>query len=203
LAHAPLPAYADPALTFDAARTRLLMQSPKIAAASDEAASQQHVASATKTLRLPYVSLSAGELDYQKTVYPSSGAVNSGIQNAISGLGIPPSLLPGLSAVPPIALSQTATSPSVAGVLPLFTGGRISAIQGIAQTAADQAETDRNGVAQDEEVLLVTRYIGVQATAWATRAADEASYRRERSRGGEPSARGWDRARCAVHSGGP
>lgn len=174
-------------LSFAAAERRLLETSDLLDAAQAGVRASRDQAEAVQSLWMPVVSLDAQELRYQKTIdiplQDAKAAQAASIGQFIQGLpgqlpaGTPPALasqivnqlsqtLPGLVNAIPDSVSfkvqQTLFRPTLSAVMPLYTGGAITAAQDVAKGNVTRAETGLNEARDQLEVRLVGSYFGVQ-----------------------------------------
>jgi outer membrane protein TolC len=185
------------AISFDAASHRLDSVSPALSAASHAEAAARETQAAVATLRRPLVTASAQYLAYQKTLSVdltgSKQSAESGTQDFLAGLPatVPPAFqqiagdivgrisqaLPGLFAAIPDSLSYRYRDqlfrPTVQGVLPLYSGGAIPAIQRGARAGADMAVARAGQARELSRINLVRVYFGQLAAAELARSARE------------------------------
>lgn len=148
-AQTPLP------LSFEQAAGQLAQMSDALAAADANTRNKHELSQATRSLRLPEVSIDAREMKYQKTLEIPLGAAA-------------PILQPfGVS--DPLRLTQGGWRfrPTLAATMPLYTGGQISAAQAASDAAVRQAEAERESTAQTQALQLVQAYFGQQLAARA------------------------------------
>lgn len=172
------------ALSYDAAAHRLQTVSPALSAADHAETAARETAAAVATLRRPIITASAQYLEYQKTLSVdltgSKQSASDATRDFLSGIpgAVPPAFqqiagdivgrisqaLPGLFAIIPDSLSyryrDDVFRPTVQGVLPLYSGGAIPAIQRGAKAGADMAAA-RAAQARDLTRLnLIRVYFG-------------------------------------------
>ena len=148
-------AHAEP-YSFEAAADRLNAMSDNIAAAQAGVASKADTAEATRSLNLPVISLDAQLMRYQKTVETNALDIES-VSVGGNSFAIPSSL-PNIEG----RFTQNSFRPTLTGMLPLYTGGRISAVQQAARAAVDGANAELGATRQAAMVQLVERYFGQQ-----------------------------------------
>ncbi|MFT3814166.1 MAG: TolC family protein [Acidovorax sp.] len=148
-AQTPLP------LSFEQAAGQLAQMSDALAAADANTLGKRELSQATRSLRLPEVSIDAREMKYQKTLEVPLGAAAPLLQP----FGVPD----------PLRLTQGGWRfrPTLAATMPLYTGGQISAAQAASDAAVRQAEAERESTAQTQTLQLVQAYFGQQLAARA------------------------------------
>jgi len=177
----------DPAATamsFEAANRRLESVSATLSGADHATRAARETAAAVATLNRPVISVSAQYLEYQKTLsIDLTGARQEALddtQGFLSGLPatVPPAYqdivgditgrisqaLPGLFAAIPDELSyryrDDVFRPTVQAVLPLYTGGAITAVKQGAAAGSDMAAA-RAAQARDlARISLIRSYFG-------------------------------------------
>jgi outer membrane protein TolC len=122
-------------MTFDEANTRLRQVSDALAAATANVRSKDALQRGTQGLRLPDITVDSRELRFQKTL--ALGPFNT-------------------------TEADWRLRPSVSIILPIYTGGRIAAMQNAAAASHRQADAERDVVAQTLSVDLVQTYFGLQ-----------------------------------------
>ncbi|MDO4682416.1 MAG: TolC family protein [Lautropia sp.] len=142
-------------LSFEAASARLDRVSDALAAAHAQVGQKRQLAEATRSLRLPEISLDVREIKYQKTGEFALGP----LAPAFAPLGVPPVL--------PIDQGGWRFRPTVNVLVPLYTGGRIPAARKAAESAVEQAEAERLAESQSQTLQLVQLYFGQQLAAQA------------------------------------
>jgi hypothetical protein len=101
-------------LSYEAAALRLREVSDALAGSAAQTRAREAQAGALKTLCRPEVSIDVREVDYQKSISLSTGAIGP-------SLGLPAEL--------DLAVGGWAFRPIVSAVMPLYTGGQIGAAQ--------------------------------------------------------------------------
>lgn len=185
------------ALSYDAAAHRLANVSPALSAADHAETAARETAAAVATLHRPILTASAQYLQYQKTLSVdltgSKQSASDATRDFLSGIPgtVPPAFqqiandivgrisqaLPGLFAIIPDSLSyryrDDVFRPTVQGVLPLYSGGAIPAIQRGAKAGAEMASA-RAAQARDLTRLnLIRLYFGQIMAAQLARSALE------------------------------
>ena len=187
----------DVAMTFDAASRRLETTSPALAAADHAEDAARETAAAVATLRRPVVTASAQYIAYQKTLAVDLTGqkedARDATQDFLSGIPmtVPPAFqqiasdivgrigqaLPGLFTAIPDQLSyryrDDVFRPTVQGVLPLYSGGAIPAIQRGARAAAEIAAARAAQGRDLAQLNLIRVYFGEQAAAALAASARE------------------------------
>ncbi len=182
------------ALSFDAASVRLSRTSATLQAASHSVASAEQTAKAVAALNRPLVTVSAQYLEYQKTLsLDLKDARQSALDSTQDFLGTLPSTLPpgyqqiaseitgkisaalpGLFGALPDSLSyryrDDVFRPSVQAVLPLYTGGAITAIKRGASAGVAAAQAKEAEAQELAQINLIRVYFG-QHTAQALEAS--------------------------------
>ena len=156
------PAWRNPSpqpLSFEAAAIRLNEVSDALAASTAQTRARQAQAAAVATLRRPEIGIDVRELDYQKSISLSTGAVGP-------SLGLPAELN--------LAVGGWAFRPVLSAVMPLYTGGQIGATQNAARAAVREAEAGTADVSQSLSLQLVHAYFGQQLVAAALAVRAEA-----------------------------
>lgn len=176
-------------LSFDEALAQLERTSDQIAASRAGARSSRDQADAVRGLNLPIISLDAQAFKYQKSVdislQPAKDAVGWAADGFIAGL---PGLLPnapsdlvsaiqsGLASQVQDALALTPNSfdfqtrqsvlrPTASAVMPLYTGGLISGVQGAKRAEAAGAEAEAQATGDIALLRLIQAYFGQQLAA--------------------------------------
>ncbi|WP_010185142.1 TolC family protein [Sphingomonas sp. PAMC 26605] len=182
-------AASPPSLSFEAALLRLDRTSPGLSGEDHAVRASEALAAATRTLRRPVVTASASVIEYQKTLSvdlanakdQAIGATSDFLQQV--GGEVPSqyqaivaqvtqrvgAALPGLfSAIPDTLQFQTRDTvfrPEISAVLPLYTGGAISAVQAGAEAAVGIARAQQAGGHDLSRVALVRAYFGQSVAA--------------------------------------
>lgn len=174
-------------LSFEAAEQQLVQRSHALGAAQAGVDASRDQSEALKSLWMPVVSLDAQELRYQKTITvpldAAQSAAASGVSQFIQGLpaqlppGTPPALadqivsqlsqtLPGLVNSIPASVSfkvrETLFRPTLSAVMPIYTGGAISATQKTAEGMVSLSQAGLDETRDQLEVRLVENYFGLQ-----------------------------------------
>jgi outer membrane protein TolC len=185
----PASAFAQTALSFDAAQARYDRSSHTVSAADHGVEAARAAADAVRTLHRPIVTASVQYLEYQKTLSVDlSGPKATTLGNTQDFLAslpatVPPAYqqiaaditgrlsqaLPGLFEAIPDQLSyrfrDDVLRPTVQGALPLYSGGAIPAIQRAAQGGVAMAEGRRAQALNLARIDLIRAYFGQQAAA--------------------------------------
>lgn len=184
-------------LSFDAASRRLEGVSSAVSAADNAERAARETAAAVATLRRPIITASAQVIAYKKTLAVdltgSKQSASAATQDFLSGIpgSVPPAFqaiagdivgrisqaLPGLFAAIPDTLSyqyrDEVFRPTVQGVLPLYSGGAIPAIQRGAKAGADAAAARAAQARELARINLVRVYFGEIAAGELARSARE------------------------------
>ncbi len=190
LAACALPCAAEPApgasaLSFEQSSLLLAERSDALMGADQGIAAARQQARALEALALPRVALDVQGLRYQKTLTVSLDDLRSRAQGAaagaldgIAGRGVPgvdpgavgrvvdevQSALPAMFAPIPDTLGATARKTllraSLGAVMPLYTGGAITASQAVARTGVAVAQAQTDSVRQGLQFALVKAYFG-------------------------------------------
>lgn len=146
-----LAAQAQPlALHFEEAQERLLQVSDALASSRNQVESRRQLAEASRSLSYPDVSVDVRRLRFQKSLELPLGSL-APVAEAF-----------GISS--PLEFGETdwRTRPIVTAVMPIWTGGQISAAKAAADAAADEADALLARTGQHETVQLVEAYFGQQ-----------------------------------------
>lgn len=142
-------------LSFEQARSRLLEVSDALAASEANVDNKRELQQASRSLRLPDVSLDVRELKFKKSLDVDLGS----LAPVVAPLGVP--------ATVHLSESDWRFRPSVSASLPLYAGGQISAAQQAARAAVREAEAEHDDERQSQTLRLVQTYFGQQLAAWA------------------------------------
>lgn len=142
-------------LSLTDARQRLMGVSDALAAADANVRGKETLSEASGHLRLPDISLDANYLQFQKTLELPLGS----LAPVAEAYGIPS----------PLRFEERdwRFRPSVTATLPLYTGGKIPAVQDAAAAAARQASAERNQQADTINTQLAQAYFGEQLATQA------------------------------------
>ncbi len=187
---APSPAAGQPvAMSFSAALERSDRVAPALAAAKHSENAARLTEESLSTLNRPIVTVSAQYVEYQKTLSldlrgPRQDALDStnSFLNSIPGSVAPAfqaiasdivgrisQALPGLFAALPSDLSyrfrQDVFRPTIQGILPIYTGGAISAIKRGAEAGTALSEARARSARDLTQVNLIRAYFGQLAAA--------------------------------------
>lgn len=138
------------ALYFEEAQERLLQVSDALASSRSQLESRRQLAEASRSLSYPDVSIDIRRLHFQKSLELPLGS----LEPVAEAFDIPSPL--------EFAESDWRTRPIVTAVMPVWTGGQISAAKAAADAAADEAYAMLARTGQDETVQLVEAYFGQQ-----------------------------------------
>jgi outer membrane protein TolC len=149
LTHTPHAALAQPlALYFDEAQQRLLSVSDALASSMSQVENRRQLAEASRSLSYPEVSIDVRQLRFQKSLELPLGT----LAPVAAAYGIPSPFF--------FKENDWRTRPQLTAVMPLWTGGQISAAQAAADAAVDAAQAQHNQTSQQESVQLVHAYFG-------------------------------------------
>ncbi|WP_310476357.1 TolC family protein [Sandarakinorhabdus sp.] len=137
-------------ISFEAASIRLTQVSDGLAASAAQVKAKQAQAGAVATLRRPEISIDVRQLEYQKSLSLSTGTIGP-------SLGLPGTL--------DLAVGGRAFRPVVSAVMPLYSGGQISATQNAARAGIREAEAGVADTGQSLALQLVQAYFGQQLAA--------------------------------------
>ncbi|MCG9630944.1 TolC family protein [Vibrio sp. Isolate30] len=129
-------------LSFPDAWDLLQQNNNSLAAQQANVERYQHLQNATSSLNLPSVTLGANytHLDSDVTINGEQFADSlSGVPNL--GIPIPPALISGLGGITSTITEQDIFSSSIRAVWPIFTGGRITAVQTAAEGQSEEAQS--------------------------------------------------------------
>lgn len=152
----PADAPADAiALDFAQARQRLLQVSDALAAADANVRGKGELSQATRSLRLPDLSVEVRRMELQKTLTLPLGSLapvaeDYGIESPLKFVD-----------------RKWYTRPVLTATMPLYSGGQIPAAQQAAAAAERQAAAERDGQAQSLATQLVQAYFGQQLAEYA------------------------------------
>ncbi|ALN93768.1 outer membrane efflux family protein [Lysobacter gummosus] len=150
-----MPSDGARALSFEQARSRLLQKSDALVASEANVDSKRDLQQASRSLRLPDITLDAREMKFQKSLDLSLGP----LAPVLAPFGAPATLH--------LSDSDWRFRPSLTASMPIYTGGQISAAQHAAAAAVRQAEAEHAGERQSQTLQLVQLYFGQQLAAWA------------------------------------
>lgn len=152
----PADAPADAiALDFAQARQRLLQVSDALAAADANVRGKGELSQATRSLRLPDLSVEVRRMELQKTLTLPLGSLAPVAED--------------YSIESPLKFVDRKwyTRPVLTATMPLYSGGQIPAAQQAAAAAERQAAAERDGQAQSLATQLVQAYFGQQLAEYA------------------------------------
>lgn len=141
-------------LNFEAANERLLLNSDSLKAAAQKVHSKQQLATATRALRHPEVSIDVRQMKFEKSLSIPLGEFSA----ITTPLGLGDHL--------DLKEMDWRTRPIVTATLPLYTGGRTDAALQAALADVKDAEGESLQSRQSLQVELVNAYYGQQLTAW-------------------------------------
>ncbi|UJF24078.1 TolC family protein [Suttonella sp. R2A3] len=176
-------------LTFADALAQTTQQSPSLQAAQADVAAKTLQSEALDGINKPWVFVSATAARYRV----NADLDTSDVQNRINALGgqvdqflgqLPP--IPGLSLpdfsqagnlLPnPIDLQRedTYTNAALSAVWPVYSGGRLEAMQDLVGARAEEAQSNLASVEQGLQRTLIERYFGLQLAKMALRVREQA-----------------------------
>ncbi len=137
-------------LSFEQARATLERTSDALAAADANVRGKTDLAAATRSLRLPEVSLDVREMQFQKSLSLPLGSLTP----VAGAFGI----------ASPLQFRERdwRLRPILSAVLPLYSGGQIPAAQAAAAAAVRQGSAERDLESQSQVLQLVQLYFGQQ-----------------------------------------
>jgi len=141
-------------------------RSGKLGGASAELTQKQEQVLATQGLGGPVVSVAALGYGYDVNRNVSLQPFASNLNNAIGSLPFPlPVPLPPIPESVPLSINRTGAIGFLNGVVPLYTGGRIEGLRGVAVGKAAEAQASQVQTRDEVQAQLLQRYFGVQASA--------------------------------------
>ncbi|SIR55604.1 Outer membrane protein TolC [Pseudacidovorax sp. RU35E] len=155
------------ALSFEAARLRMLERSDKLAAARAGVESKSLRAEALRHLGGPVVSVTGVGYAYDARLKVDLSSFDSGLTQI--GQLLPASLQSSLARLP-VRLPDSYTlqrdghgfTSSVSAIWPLYTGGATDAVRGFAGAQTREARADADQTGGEVDQTLVERYFGAQ-----------------------------------------
>ncbi|CAH6866201.1 Outer membrane protein [Vibrio chagasii] len=135
------PGYAAP-LTFSEAWLMLQENNNSLAAQRANVERYQHLQNSTSSLNLPSITLGANytHLDSDVTINGEQFADSlSGVPSI--GFPVPPQIISALGGITSTITEQDIFSSSIRAVWPIFTGGRITAVQNAAEGKSEEAQS--------------------------------------------------------------
>lgn len=137
-------------LSFDQARATLVRKSDALAAAEANVRSKVALSDATKSLRLPDISVDVRHMEFQKSLSLPLGSLAP-----VAGA---------FDIASPLEFQERdwRTRPILTTVLPIYSGGQIPAAQSAASAAVRQAAAERDLQSQSQVLQLVQLYFGQQ-----------------------------------------
>ena len=156
------------ALSFDAARQRMVERSDKLAAARIAVEAKELQSEGVKRLGGPVVSISGLAYAYNANLNLDLDPLNQKLGQI--GSSLPPSIQSFVSRVPIPQLPNsytlnrhdTGANASVSAVWPLYLGGATDAVRGFVSAQAREAQADAEQAGHEVDTLLVQRYFGAQ-----------------------------------------
>lgn len=166
---APGAALAPVTLDYLGALDRAQQQSPKLAAARAAADGRALQADALRGLGGPTVSVGAAVAQYRLGASIDPGALLPSVSSLLGHSPLAGSLASAASRLPSFEVEQSGTrsGASVSAAWPLYTGGAIEAVQGLAAARQQEAEADWLATGDDLDALLTERYFSAQLAAIA------------------------------------
>lgn len=156
------------ALSFDAARARMLDRSDKLAAARAAVDAKELQRQGLQGLGGPTVSISGLAYAYNANLNLDLDPLNQKLGQV--GAMLPPSLQGFVSRLPIPQLPNsytlnrhdTGTNASVSAVWPLYLGGATDAVRGFVSAQTREAQADAEQAGHEVDTLLVQRYFSAQ-----------------------------------------
>src|SRR5262245_42984802 len=145
------------ALSFSEAAARLAEVSDAVAAANANVRGRQDLRDATRSLRLPRVTLEARWLEFEKQLELPLGSL------------APVAAQFGLHAPLRFHERESRFRPLLTTLVPIYTGGQIPAAQSAANAALDEAQASHDFTNQAQLQLLVQSYFAQQLATQALR----------------------------------
>ncbi|AZP10694.1 TolC family protein [Undibacterium parvum] len=164
-------AYAAQALGISQALALASQNSGKLGGANAAVTQAQEQVQAVAGLGGPILALTGMGYSFERQQNISLQPYASNINGMISGLPIPPSALPIPIDIPTLPDSvnlhvrKTGAVGFVNAILPLYTGGRIDGVRGVAAGRASESVANAQQERDEVQATLIQRYFGVQATA--------------------------------------
>lgn len=137
-------------LSFEEARAMLMKASDALAAADANVRGKGDLAAATRSLRLPEVSVDVWQMQFQKSLSLPLGSL-APVADAF-----------GISSPLQFRERDWRLRPVLTTVLPIYSGGQIPAAQAAAAAAVRQASAERDLESQSQVLQLVQVYFGQQ-----------------------------------------
>jgi len=138
------------ALHFEEAQQRLLEVSDALAGSRSLVDSKRQLAEASRSLAYPDVSIDVRQMRFQKSLELPLGS----LEPVAEAFGIPSPL--------EFEFDDWRTRPIVTAVMPVWTGGKITAAKAAADAAVREADAQLARTGQNETVQLVQAYFGQQ-----------------------------------------
>lgn len=138
------------AVDYAAAQQRLLTVSDALAGSRSQVENRRQLATASRSLAYPDVSIDVRQLRFQKSIELPLGS----LAPVAEAYDIPSPLT--------FEFDDWRTRPIVTATMPLWTGGQISAANAAADAAVEEANALLARTAQNETVQLVEAYFGQQ-----------------------------------------
>lgn len=138
------------ALHFEDAHQRLLAVSDALAGSRSQVDSKRQLAEASRSLAYPEVSIDVRRMRFQKSLELPLGSLE------------PVAAAYGISSPLEFEFDDWRTRPIVTAVMPVWTGGKITAANEAADAAVREAGARLDRTYQDETVQLVEAYFGQQ-----------------------------------------
>lgn len=144
-------------LSFPVARDWLYERSDKLKASEEQVQSKRETQKSLETLGGPTVTLQAMQIAGQKKI-----DIDKSIPNPLAGAPLPIQL-PGSFSVG-VHEKMSLNGPRVAATAtwPIYTGGKISAMQDASKYAVDEAEAQKRADSEDLDAQLAGYYFGTQ-----------------------------------------
>jgi outer membrane protein TolC len=156
------------ALSFDAARARMVDRSDKLAAARAAVESKEQQSEGVKGLGGPVVSISGLAYAYNANLNLDLDPLNQKLGQI--GSSLPPAFQGFISRVPIPQLPNsytlnrhdTGANASISAVWPIYVGGATDAVRGFVSAQTREAQADAEQAGHEVDTLLVQRYFGAQ-----------------------------------------
>jgi outer membrane protein TolC len=174
-----------PELSYEESQAMLARTSDVVQGSDESVRAAEEHAGSLKALHSPIISIDAQELQYQKSLDLSLGGLKnqaeSSASSTLSGIrtngvpGVPadavsavtaqvqaalPSIFSGIPDSVDLTTRQTLFHPTITAILPLYTGGAITATERAANAAVEIAKAKRSSTLDTLQVNLVRVYFG-------------------------------------------
>ncbi|MGJ7524381.1 TolC family protein [Variovorax sp. GB1P17] len=156
------------ALSFDAARARMIERSDKLAAAHAAVESKELQSQGLKGLGGPSISVSGLAYAYNANLNldldplnQKLGQLGQALPSPIQGL-ISQMPIPQLPNSYTINRHDTGSNASISAIWPIYVGGATDAVRGFVSAQTREAQADADQAGHEVDTLLVQRYFGAQ-----------------------------------------